>query len=98
MAQVIKEVTKELEAENDKKMGRVRSIPKPSGVCKHDRRHNLWKNACRDCRKEEEKRHVVEKDSDDEDRATSKEQSKNIYEATKKIKSLNHVNHLLGKK
>jgi hypothetical protein len=96
MAQVIKEVTKELEDENNRKMGRYRTIESIEKICRHDRGCLPWKKECKHCMREEERRQEEKRKANDgsEDDSARK---KDIFEMAKKLKHMKHIKNI-GKK
>ncbi|CZR52676.1 uncharacterized protein PAC_02553 [Phialocephala subalpina] len=92
MAQVIKEVTKKLQAEKAKKEGRTTTIPPEEKQDKPERRCLPWRN-----RKAEEqlKKEIQESDEDDEN---GTEKKKGMFDVATKWKSAKNGKSLVRKK
>lgn len=82
MAQVIKEVTKELQDENDRKMGKQRTIEPIERIPKPDRHCFPWKKGDKYAEKIREE--MEKNDDEDEDEPSKK---KDMYELARKWKA-----------
>ncbi len=94
MAEVIKEVTKELKIENDRKLGEILTMPTSEKKCKQERRCLPW---MKKEKYEEKLRKKMQLDEDDDEDEASKKKG-SIFEISTKIKGAKHGKSSVKKK